>query len=169
MSSPRTISAVGIAALAASLLWLGCGADEPEMASQAEEPVAQVEPEPAPKPEPPPPAPEPEPVREQSVAEASYWQDTRWAEGAEGKLILGLNGGEYPPYQTSFVREVQQFLFDQELYDGPVTGVLDETTMQAVAEFQAQHDIVQSGVPSPETREAMNAVRGGDDAPAEAT
>jgi hypothetical protein len=68
---------------------------------------------------------------------------------------MGLDGGEYPPYKTAVIKELQSFLFDQGLYDGPVTGVLDLETMKATGRFQEQHNIVQSGVPSPETRETI--------------
>ena len=81
--------------------------------------------------------------------------DTHWAPGSEGNLMLGLDGGQYSPYLTTVVEEVQRFLFEQDLYDGPVTGVLDVDTMNALGEFQEQNGLAKSGVPSPNTREAM--------------
>lgn len=137
-------------------LSLGCGGAE-EAAAPPEpepEPTAQTPPPPPPEPTPPPkPAPPPEPT--QQTAEASYMEDTHWVPGSEGNLVMGLNGGEYPPYKPSVVQDFQRFLFEADLYDGPVTGVLDEETMNAIGRFQQENDIVQSGVPSPQTRQAM--------------
>lgn len=139
----------------AALLMAACGGTEQqtEAVQPPPEAVAEAapEPEPAPAPAPPPPAPEPE----QLTVEASYWADTHWVEGSEGTFLMGLDGGEYPPYKPVVIKELQRFLFDQELYEGPVTGVLDLETMKATGRFQQEHNIVQSGVPSPETREAM--------------
>jgi len=136
----------------------GGGEQQAEAPEPAPEPVAETTP-PPPPPEPtPPPPPAPAPEPKQPTAEANYWADTHWAKGSEGSLLMGLNGGEYPPYKPAVIEELQRFLFDQGLYEGPVTGVLDLETMKATGRFQEAHNIVQSGVPSPETREAMNRV-----------
>jgi peptidoglycan hydrolase-like protein with peptidoglycan-binding domain len=109
-------------------------------------------------PPPPPPAP-PEP----EIGVGDYRRDTPWVSGAEGKLMLGLDGGSYEPYRKAVVRDAQVVLFRQELYEGLVTGVLDEQTMEAVAELQRKHGILNtngkaSGVLTPKTREALKAV-----------
>ena len=162
----RTILPAGAGLFLAIAVGCSPATDAPVETAQEEPPLAVTEqPEPAPAPEPETPALPPqaaEPVREPQTASGSYLKDTHWAPGAEGKLVLGLNGGEYPPYLASVVRETQQFLFDRQLYDGPVTGILDETTMQAIAEFQQANGIVASGVPSPETREAMQEAAAGE-------
>ncbi len=146
-------------ATVAALLLGACGGTEQQTEPvPPPEPVAEAtpkpEPTPAPAPSPPPPPPEPR----QATEEASYWADTHWVEGSEGSLVMGLNGGEYPPYKPLVIQELQRFLFDQGIYEGPVTGVLDLETMEATGRFQREHNIVESGVPSPETREAMKRV-----------
>jgi peptidoglycan hydrolase-like protein with peptidoglycan-binding domain len=71
------------------------------------------------------------------------------------QMITGLDGKEYQPYKTSVIEAVQTALQGAGVYSGTVNGVLDETTMQAIGEFQKQHGIHVSGVPSPKTREAL--------------
>lgn len=70
-------------------------------------------------------------------------------------LIEGLDGGLYQPYKPSVVRRTQEALKQKGLYAGEVDGVFDEATMRAVGDYQAQHGIVASGVPTPETRKAL--------------
>lgn len=113
--------------------------------------------------EPPPPPPPAPPEPETGVGD--YLGDTPWASGAEGKLMLGLDGGRYEPYQRAVVRSAQVALFRQELYEGLVTGVLDKQTMEAVAKLQGKHGIVNtngkaSGVLTPKTRKALKADSG---------
>ncbi len=73
----------------------------------------------------------------------------------EVQLIKGLDGGLYEPYLPSVVEEVQTALTNEGLYQGEIDGVLDNETMEAIAEYQKQHGIMISGVPSPETRESL--------------
>ena len=127
---------------------------------EPEPPTARREPIPGPivraplSPLPPPKPPEPE------VGEAHYINDTPWAPGAEGKLMLGLDGGRYEPYRAHLVQNAQRTLFRQKLYDGPVTGVLDKRTMEAVGELQKQNGIKTSGVLTPRTREVLAKAQG---------
>lgn len=114
---------------------------EPE-AVEPVEPAVEAEPQEAPMP------------TAQPLGEVS-WEDTVWVEGKEGKLIRGLDGGEYDPYAPSTVQQVQQALQSQGLYDGPISGVLDEATMQAISEFQKSNGLQVCGVPTPRTREAL--------------
>ena len=151
----RAMHFTKIVPAALGLAFMACSQEVAEPMPEPE-PVTEAAP-PAPPPPAPAPAPTPPPEPEQPTAQASYMRDTRWVEGSEGNLLLGLNGGEYPPYAASFVKEVQRFLFEHDFYEGPVTGVLDEQTMEAIGEFQGENGIVQSGVPSPETRDAMRA------------
>lgn len=145
----------GLCAVMAFALSVGCGGAEEAAAPPEPEPETTAETPPPPPPKPtPPPEPTPPPTPSQETAEASYMEDTRWVQGSEGNLVMGLDGGEYPPYKPSVVKDFQSFLFEADMYDGPVTGVLDEETMHAIGRFQEEEDIVQSGVPSPETREA---------------
>ena len=144
-----------VVTLAAFLLGACGGAEQQTEVAQPEpEPAAEVTPQPPPEPSPPP-TPPPAPEPEQQTAEASYWEDTNWAPGSEGNLVMGLNGGEYEPYKPSLIRDLQSFLFEQGFYEGPVTGVLDLETMKATARFQEERGIEQSGIPTPRTREAM--------------
>ncbi len=124
---------------------------------EPEPPIQEPEPIPEPvveAPPPPPPPPEPE------IGEANYIKDTPWAPGAEGKLMLGLDGGRYEPYRVPLIRQAQRALFHQKLYDGPVTGVLDQRTMEAVGELQKQNGIKTSGVLTPRTREVLDKAQG---------
>jgi peptidoglycan hydrolase-like protein with peptidoglycan-binding domain len=70
-------------------------------------------------------------------------------------LIRGLDGGMYEPYSPALLSKVQEALRAEGLYSGETTGVLDEATMTALGEFQKQHDLQVSGVPSPETRKRL--------------
>jgi murein L,D-transpeptidase YcbB/YkuD len=73
----------------------------------------------------------------------------------ERQMITGLDGKEYESYKTSVIEAVQAALQRVGVYSGAVNGVLDETTMQAIGEFQKQNGLHVSGVPSPKTREAL--------------
>ena len=127
---------------------------------EPEPPTARREPIPGPivraplSPLPPPKPPEPE------VGEAHYINDTPWAPGAEGKLMLGLDGGRYEPYRAHLVRDAQRVLFHRKLYDGAVTGVLDKPTMEAVGELQKQNGLKSSGVLTPRTRAVLDKAQG---------
>lgn len=70
-------------------------------------------------------------------------------------LIKGLDGGTYEPYAAAVIEKVQTALKAEGLYPGEVTGVLDEDTMKALGEFQRQHNLTVSGVPSPQTRKLL--------------
>ena len=78
---------------------------------------------------------------------------TRVEEGED--LVDGLDGGTYEAYHPSVIRQVQQALQEQKLYDGPANGQRDEATMKAIGEFQQLHYVTRSGVPSPLTRELL--------------
>jgi Putative peptidoglycan binding domain len=96
------------------------------------------------------PMPTAEPSAEQN------WEQTVWVAGKEGKLVRGLDGGEYDPYAVSTVQQVQQALKSEGLYDGPVSGILDQATMQAIGEFQKSNNLQVCGVPTARTREALS-------------
>ena len=137
-----------------SLMVVGACQDAPEP-----EPVAEQKPAPqpaAPEPEPvkpePPPAPEPaaEPVQ-------GALGTPRWA-GVKGNgwiMIQGLDGGTYENYYPSVVKNVQTALQSEGLYDGAISGMLDEATLNALGEYQKANDLGVSGVPTPRTREAL--------------
>ncbi|MGD8375651.1 MAG: peptidoglycan-binding domain-containing protein [Acidobacteriota bacterium] len=74
---------------------------------------------------------------------------------ASSDLVLGLDGAAYPPYKPSAIEWVQNELKDRELYEGKVDGKLDQSTKEAIAKFQKDHDIHASGIPSPRTRSAL--------------
>lgn len=82
-------------------------------------------------------------------------QEQRTQEQGEAALIEGLDGAPYEACEPSVVEDVQQALKDQDLYQGEVTRVLDEATMEAIAEFQRQNGIMVNGIPTPNTREAL--------------
>ena len=146
-----------VASLALAVAPAGCQPEpEPEPPKAPEpipEPVVEAPPPPPPKP------PEPE------VGEAHYINDTPWAPGAEGKLMQGLDGGRYEPYRARLVRDAQRALFRRKLYDGPVTGVLDKHTMEAVGELQKQNGLKASGVLTPRTRDVLDKGQGDGEGP----
>jgi pyruvate/2-oxoglutarate dehydrogenase complex dihydrolipoamide acyltransferase (E2) component len=120
--------------------------EAPEATPPAEQP-AQAKPEPAPEPEPAP----------QGEATANYLRDTVWESGKVGKLIAGLDRGSYEPYDFRVIEKAQTVLKAEGLYNGAVHGVLDQATMEAIGEFQTQNGIVRNGVPTRETRKALDA------------
>jgi peptidoglycan hydrolase-like protein with peptidoglycan-binding domain len=81
----------------------------------------------------------------------------------QSEMILGLDGVAYRPYKKSLIEWVQKKLRGLDLYDGEVQGKLDEKTMKAIAEFQKEHDIHASGIPSPLTRKALKKSMGSGD------
>ncbi len=70
----------------------------------------------------------------------------------EQVLIKGLDGGEYQPYHPALVTRVQEALKTAGLYQGEISGKLDEETMQALGEFQKQNGLGVTGIPTPKTR-----------------
>lgn len=74
---------------------------------------------------------------------------------ATDELIRGLDGGLYSPYRPSVIRSAQDVLKQEGLYSGARDGVLDDATMQALGEFQKQHGMVVSGIPTPRTRKEL--------------
>ena len=123
------------------------------------EPVAEQEPAPPPvAPERKPAAPEPPPPPKPSATPVEGALGTpRWA-GTKGNgwiMIEGVDGGRYENYYPSVVKNVQTALQTEGLYNGPISGVLDEMTSNALAEYQKANNLRASGVPTPRTREAL--------------
>ena len=143
-----------IAVAMVSLLAAGACEETPEL-----EPVAEPESaRPAePKPEPPKAA-EPEPAPKPAVQPVGGALGTpRWA-GSKGNgwiMIEGADGGRYENYYPSVVKNVQTALQAEGLYDGPISGVLDEATSNALAVYQKANKLRASGVPTPLTRAAL--------------
>ena len=78
------------------------------------------------------------------------------ASGFQGELLLGLDGELYLPYEPVTVMLVQSALRNRGLYSGPVSGVLDRRTMEAIYEFQAaNHYLQRCGIPTPRTRKLL--------------
>src|SRR5262245_6327348 len=61
---------------------------------------------------------------------------TAWAEQYEGRLIRGLDGALYEPYNRMTIERTQRSLQDRGLYSGPINGILDRPTMKAIYAFQ---------------------------------
>ena len=76
-------------------------------------------------------------------------------ERGETILIQGLDGGSYEPYAPRVIERVQEALQSQTLYAGAVNGVLDQATMDSIAQFQEQHGLQVCGVPTPHTRRLL--------------
>lgn len=70
-------------------------------------------------------------------------------------LITGLDGGTYEPYNPAVIEKVQTALKEKGIYQGEVTGQLDEATMNAIGEFQKANNLTVSGVPSRATRRLL--------------
>jgi hypothetical protein len=157
MTKKHSVYLASLFLLIAIGFW-SCGpGDTPDQEATAEaasvpEPVVEPASDPVPVP-PPEPAPTMEPMAEPSAAQ--YWDETVWVAGKEGKLVLGLDGGEYDPYSVTTVQQVQQALTSKGLYSGAISGVLDKATMEALAEFQKSNNLQACGVPTPRTREAL--------------
>jgi hypothetical protein len=73
----------------------------------------------------------------------------------ERGIVKGLGGEPYSAYKRSVIRSVQERLKEIELYYGPADGYLEETTKQALAQFQEQNGLQPTGVPTPRTRSAL--------------
>ena len=72
------------------------------------------------------------------------------------RLIDGLDGASYEPYKPEAVRRIQDALVGRGLYRGPIHGILDTPTMQAIYEFQKAHYGLQvCGIPTPRTRKIL--------------
>jgi len=97
----------------------------------------------------------PAPAQDDNV-EALLEAKRRPAQAPAG-LIVGLDGAEYPAYAEDLILEVKRALTDKELYSGILDGVLDDSTMAAIARFQQMNELHASGVPSPQTRELLTA------------
>lgn len=68
-------------------------------------------------------------------------------------LIDGFDGELYEGYLPRTIRRTQRGLRSRGLYDGPIHGVLDQRTMEAIYAFQAASPGLQRcGVPTPRTR-----------------
>ena len=128
-------------------------APEPAPEKKAAPPPPPPEPEPVKAPEPEPP-PEPKPA----VKPVGGALGTpRWA-GSKGNgwiMIEGADGGRYENYYPSVVKNVQTALQTEGLYEGPISGVLDEMTSNALVEYQKANNLRASGVPTPRTRQAL--------------
>jgi ferric-dicitrate binding protein FerR (iron transport regulator) len=85
-----------------------------------------------------------------------------WVWGAgEADAVTGLDGRWYPTYRPQIIRWAQEALKATNAYAGPVNGVLDAATMQALKDFQHRAGLRPSGVPTPLTRRALQAVAPG--------
>ena len=78
---------------------------------------------------------------------------TVWAREFEGELVQGLDGAVYEPYHAGAIERTQRALTERGLYRGPVNGILDAPTAQAIYDFQkANYNLQICGVPTPRTR-----------------
>ena len=145
------------AAVICFLIAGGCSeTPEPEpITEQQPEPVSEpVQPEPEPTAPNEPTAPQPPPP---STSHETSGGEPVWADGKGHGWILvrGLDDGDYENYYPSMVRKVQNALQSQGLYSGPISGVLDEATMNAIGEYQRAENLQIVGVPTPRTRKAL--------------
>jgi putative peptidoglycan binding protein len=70
-----------------------------------------------------------------------------------GSAIKGLDGAMYDAYKPLTIERTQQALRARGLYSGPIHGILDLPTMQAIYAFQkASYHLQVCGVPTPRTR-----------------
>ena len=74
----------------------------------------------------------------------------------ERKLIRGLDGAWYEHYSRATIEATQRALRERGLYSGPISGILDPATMNAIYAFQkASYHLQMCGVPTPRTREVL--------------
>jgi murein L,D-transpeptidase YcbB/YkuD len=73
----------------------------------------------------------------------------------EVALVTGLDGGQYDAYHPATVKKVQEALKIEGLYQGESSGKLDGETMKALGEFQKQHGLAVTGIPTPNTRKVL--------------
>jgi len=66
------------------------------------------------------------------------------------------NNIRYGTKNSDFVKEIQEFLTDQALYSGPITGNFYTLTLKAVKSFQKREGIKADGYWGPETRSKAN-------------
>ena len=80
-----------------------------------------------------------------------------WAKGFTGELIKGRDGNLYEPYRASTIEETQTALAGRGIYSGPINGVLDRPTMEAIQAFQElNYNLLQvCGIPTPRTRKML--------------
>ena len=131
----------------------GCQeAPEPEPVAEQEPAEAPKPVEPEPKPAEPPPTPKPAATAVEGALGTPQWAG---AKGSGWIMIQGLDGGTYENYYPSVVRNVQTALQAEGLYDGPISGVLDEATSNALGEYQKANNLRVSGVATPRTRQAL--------------
>ena len=77
----------------------------------------------------------------------------QFAAQKDERPIRGLDGLLYEPYKAVTIERTQRALRDRGLYSGPINGILDPPTMQAIYAFQkASYNLQMCGVPTPRTR-----------------
>lgn len=149
---------LGLISLLISLV-PGCEGTRVEPSPSVEVRPAETQSAPLAAPNPPPataPLAAPNPRFVESVEHYENSGSVVWAAGYEGQLIAGLDGSEYLPYSGRAVERVQDLLRTRGLYSGPVNGVLDPPTMNAIAQFQdATNTLGVSGIPTPRTRQML--------------
>ena len=81
------------------------------------------------------------------------WASPGLARQKEDMPIRGLDGELYEPYKLATIERTQRALQNRGLYSGPINGILDPPTMQAIYDFQkASNHLQMCGVPTPRTR-----------------
>ena len=75
-------------------------------------------------------------------------------------LIKGLDGGDYERYKPEVIERAQQRLAELGLYGGPIDGKLTPEVMESLGQFQKEHDLAVTGIPTPRTREALQEATG---------
>jgi len=136
----------------------GCASREPVREATVSESPSSQPPPPPPKDSveaeaKPDPDPNPNPSTDVQPEPPESIGKTVWATGFQGELISGVDGELYESYRSTVIERVQQALRSRNLYEGPINGVLDVPTQQAIYTFQqAVHGLQVCGVPTPRTR-----------------
>lgn len=142
---------IAFAALGGSLVLSGCGGEGESVESEPAEEMAPV----APPPSQPEPEPEPEPEPGPDISEVRVPADHPVWSPEHAGVLLGLDGRLYEGLGPTTAGRVQQALSDQGFYQGGVDSDFDRDTMEAVADFQAEHGLRPTGVPTPHTRSVI--------------
>lgn len=152
MRRPSRWQFFAIGALGGALFLSGCGGGEPVDSAPAEEPAPAAPPPTEPEREP---EPQPEPQPGPDISEVRVPADHPvWSPDHAG-VLLGLDGRLYEGPSRATAARVQQALVDQGFYHGEVDSDFDRETMEAVADFQAEHDLRPTGVPTSQTRSVI--------------
>ncbi|NEQ44036.1 MAG: hypothetical protein F6K00_10950 [Leptolyngbya sp. SIOISBB] len=92
-----------------------------------------------------------------AIAQDSRISTTEWKMGAETVISQADDNTSNPSAQqpSAAIQALQSRLQDLAYYDGPVTGVFDDATREALAQFQQEQGLVSTGILDPLTQQRL--------------